>query len=212
MPLARRDSGFVPLFDGESLSGWRVAAAKNLQASSERPFAVCNGAIQARGGSDIALLWFASPAPQRYRLRVDWMLTAQDDNSGVFVAFPDPEKQGYDNPAYAGVDLGFEIQIDEIARPDGNPVHRTGAVYSFQGPDRLIATNPPDVWNRFDITIDLPQFLVEMNGELINRFQFRGDPCSPRRGLPSTPRQPRFIGLQSHTGVLHFRNISWKSL
>jgi hypothetical protein len=132
------------------------------------------------------------------------MMTAQDDNSGVFVAFPDREAQGYDNPAYTGGDLGFEIQIDELARPNRNPVHRTGAIYAFQGPDRVLAADPPGVWTRFDITIDSPEFLVERNGELITRFRFRGDPCSPHRGLPSTPRQPRFIGLQSHTGVLHF--------
>ena len=41
-----------------------------------------------------------------------------DDNSGVFVAFPDPEQQNYDNTAYVGINLGFEVQIDELGRPD----------------------------------------------------------------------------------------------
>ena len=61
-------------------------------------------------------------------------MTATDDNSGVFVAFPAPEQQGYDNTADVGVHLGFEMQIDELGRPDGAPSHRTGAIYSLKGP------------------------------------------------------------------------------
>jgi hypothetical protein len=52
-------------------------------------------------------------------------MTAPDVNSGVFLAFPDPTKEGYDNTAYGGVNFGFEIQIDELARPDNAP-HRRG--------------------------------------------------------------------------------------
>ena len=62
------------------------------------------------------------------------MMTAFDDNSGIFVNFPDPTQQGYDNTAYVGVNFGFEVQIDELARPDNAAIHRTGAIYSFKGP------------------------------------------------------------------------------
>ena len=30
--------------------------------------------------------------------------------------------------------FGFEVQIDELARPDNALIHRTGAIYSFKGP------------------------------------------------------------------------------
>ena len=32
------------------------------------------------------------------------------------------------------VNFGFEVQIDELARPDNAAVHRTGAIYGFKGP------------------------------------------------------------------------------
>jgi len=38
------------------------------------------------------------------------------------------------------------------------------------------------------------------------------DNQSPQRGLPSTPQQPRFIGLQTHTGQVLFRRIQRKAL
>jgi len=60
------------------------------------------------------------------------VVDAPDDNSGVFVAFPYPEQRSYDNTAYVAIDLGFEIQIDELARPDGASIHRTGAIYAFK--------------------------------------------------------------------------------
>jgi maltooligosyltrehalose trehalohydrolase len=45
---------------------------------------------------------------------------------------------------------------------------------------------------------------------VVNQFHFTGDRQSPRRGLPSTPQDPRFIGLQTHTGRLFFRGIQWR--
>ncbi|MGF9760163.1 hypothetical protein AAII07_33745 [Microvirga sp. 0TCS3.31] len=47
------------------------------------------------------------------------------------------------------------------------------------------------------------------NGQVINNFHFTGDPQSPDRGLPSTPQDPRFNGLQTHTGRVLFRRIQW---
>jgi Domain of Unknown Function (DUF1080). len=108
-----------------------------------------------------------------------------DDNSGVFVAFPNPEQQNYDNTAYVGINFGFEIQIDELARPDNALIHRTGAIYSFKGPtDGPLNVHPVGEWNSFEITVDPPDFTVALNGQVVNQFHFTGDPQSPQRGLP----------------------------
>jgi len=56
---------------------------------------------------------------------------------------------------------------------------------------------------------------IERDGRLKIEYgmqRFTGDPQSPQRGLPSTPQQPRFIGLQTHTGQVLFRRIQWKAL
>jgi hypothetical protein len=131
----------------------------------------------------------------------------------VFVAFPHPEQQNYDNTAYVGVNFGFEVQIDELARPDGAAIHRTGAIYSFKGPtDGPLLVRQPGEWNDYEIVVDGATFTVTLNGQIVNVFKFTGDPQSPRRGLPSTPKEPRFIGLQTHTGIVRFRRIRWKAL
>jgi 3-keto-disaccharide hydrolase len=60
--------------------------------------------------------------------------------------------------------------------------------------------------------LDGADFTVALNGQVVNRFHFAGDPQSPRRGLPSTAAEPRFIGLQTHTGRVLFRHIQWRAL
>ena len=213
-PAFVADGGFTLLFDGTGIGDWRMSTIRN-QPGRDDPgrFLVRRGAFEAQPGSDIGLLWLNRPTPPRYVLRLQWMMTAADDNSGIFVAFPHPEMEGYDNTAYVGVNFGFEIQIDELARPDNAPIHRTGAIYSFKGPtDGPLAVHPPGEWNDYEITVDGADFTVTLNGQLVNRFHFAGDPQSPRRGLPSTPQEPRFIGLQTHTGRVLFRRIQWRTL
>ena len=176
-------------------------------------FRVRRGALETRTGSDLGLLWLTRPTPASYMLRPQWMMTAFDDNSGGFLGFPDPRSQGYDNTAYVGVNFGFEIQIDELARPDNAPIHRTGAVYSFKGPtDGPLVVRPLGEWNQYEITVAGSDITVALNGQTVNRFHFTGDAQSPRRGLPSSPGDPRFIGLQTHTGRVLFRNIQWKEI
>jgi 3-keto-disaccharide hydrolase len=72
--------------------------------------------------------------------------------------------------------------------------------------------HPPGEWNDYEITADDANFTVTLNGQVVNRFYFTGDPQSPLRGLPSTAAAPRFIGLQTHTGAVLFRRIQWKAL
>ncbi len=213
-PAFVAEAGFETLFDGVSLGDWRMSTIRN-QPGRDNPgaFLVRRGALEGHPGTDLGMLWLTRSAPPRYVLRLQWMMTAPDDNSGVFVAFPHPEQEGYDNTAYVGINFGFELQIDELARPDNAPIHRTGAIYSFKGPtDGPLIVNPVGEWNDYEITVDGLDFTVALNGHVVNLFHFTGDPQSPRRGLPSTAQEPRFIGLQTHTGTVLFRHIRWNAL
>jgi choline dehydrogenase-like flavoprotein len=208
------DNGFQSLFDGQGLGDWRMSTIRN-QSGRDNPgtFVIRRGALESRPGTDLGLLWLNRPTPPRYVLRLEWMMTAPDDNSGVFVGFPNPEGEGYDNTAYVGVHLGFEVQIDELARPDGATIHRTAAIYALKGAtDGPLVVHPIGEWNQYEITVDGADYTVALNGTVVNRFHFAGDPQAPRRGLASTPQEPRFIGLQTHTGRVLFRHLQWRAL
>jgi hypothetical protein len=139
------------------------------------------------------------------------MQFAPNDNSGVFVRFPDPNSKGYNNTAFVGVDFGFELQIDQTAAPTGNPIHGTGAIYNFAAPNNpgALPVRPLGMWNTYEISVQGQTYTVTLNGTQITTFNFAvgSDAAHPERGLPSTAAVPRFIGLQTHTGGVAFRNI-----
>src|SRR5581483_4829663 len=122
------------------------------------------------------------------------------DNSGVFVRFPNPEEQGgYDNPAKSAVELGFEIQIDERGRPDGDPVRRTGAIYNCAEQELSLRAAMMEEWNLFEIRVQDQLYEAYLNGQGVSRFVNR----QQERGRI----EPAFVGLQSHSGNVCFRNI-----
>src|SRR4029077_12614188 len=91
-------------------------------------------------GAEIWLLFYAATAFSDFTLRLQFRLDSRGDNSGVFVRFRDPRQPapaGINDPriaanaAWLAVDTGFEIQIDETARPDQADKHRTGAIYDI---------------------------------------------------------------------------------
>jgi len=213
-PAPVADPGFTLLFDGATLNGWQMSTIRN-QPGRDNPgrFVVKRGALESQPGTDLGLLWHTTPTPRNFVLKLEWLLTAPDDNSGVFIRFPDPEGEGYDNTAWVGVNLGFEIQIDEVARPDGAGIHRTGAIYTFKAPGTPLAARNLGEWNQFVITANEQIYDVVMNGvPIISGWQFTGDPAFARRAKPSTTSEPRFIGLQTHTGRVLFRNVQMKPL
>jgi hypothetical protein len=158
-------------------------------------------------GDGLGLLWCTTPTPADFTLRLEWMRTRDDDNSGVFVLFPHPDSKGYENTAWVGVDFGFEVQIDE--KGDA-PVHRTGAIYDQAGQTLTqIPALPPGRWNEFEIRVQGQSYKVFLNGTQVAAFTFvpGSDAFHPDRALPGTAGVPRYVGVQAHTGRVLFRKI-----
>ncbi|MGH9694092.1 MAG: 3-keto-disaccharide hydrolase, partial [Bryobacteraceae bacterium] len=176
-------------------------------------FLIADGALEAATGTDLGLLWHTTPTPANFILKLEWKTWKSDDNSGVFVRFPNPNGKSYDNTAFVGVDFGFEVQIDSLGQPDGAGIHKTGAIYNFQAPTSIPAS-PLGQWNVYEIRVEAQHYTVKLNGTSITDFTFTAgsDAAHPNRGLPSTAAIPRFIGLQTHTGRVAFRKIQLKAL
>ncbi|MHA4772975.1 ThuA domain-containing protein [Streptomyces sp. MSC1_001] len=182
----RPETGYAAL-TGDSLSGWTQAGPGG--------FTHADGTASSYGG--MGLLWRPTGLPSnRYSLKLDWKMQG-DDNSGVFVGFPDPAG----NP-WTAVTEGYEIQLDAT----DTPARSTGSIYNAQAPDlttRDRVLNPPGLWNTLEIVVDAPRILVHLNGEKIN--DFTGDP----RRLAGT-----LIGLQNSSAKDHisFRDVRIRSL
>jgi choline dehydrogenase-like flavoprotein len=204
--------GFQLLFDGVSPTNWQMSTIQNQPPGRDNPgtFIVVDGVLQSVPGNDLGLFWCKTPTPPDFILKLEWRRSQADDNSGVFIRFPDPNSKGYDNTAFVGVNFGFEVQIDELGAPDGAAIHKTGAIYNE--PIQTLTQQPAKPlgeWNEYEIRVQGQTYTVLLNGTQVTTFQN----TNPNRGLPSTPTTPSFIGLQVYPGKhVAFRNIRIKAL
>jgi choline dehydrogenase-like flavoprotein len=195
---AGAEQGFTPLFNGHGLRGWSMRGGGG--------FRVVDGALESfNDTSELGLLWCHRPTPRDFILRLQWRTFSSDANSGVFVRFPDPDGRSYANPAWVAVHFGFEIQIDDLGRPDGADIHKTGAIYNE--PTQILSLQPPrpvGQWNDYEIRFQGQDYTVVLNGNTVSRF------TNPHagRGVASTAKVPSYIGLQAYLGQrVQFRNV-----
>lgn len=183
--------GFVPMFDGKTLDGWKTTG---------------NWIVEEDGSVSL------HPRPgesgwQRYdayltteRKYKDFVIDLEfkiekTGNSGVFLRVGDPLSQ---------VDTGFEVQIlDTHGKP--NPGHHDcGGVIRTAGPSKNMA-KPAGQWNRYTITCDGNHLIVVLNGEQIHDLE-----------LDKTPMKDRpaegYIGFQDEAKRVWYRNVRIKEL
>ena len=146
-------------------------------------FGRAGNVVTSAGG--MGMLWHEKPF-EDFLLLLDWRVGREQDNSGVFVRFPDPG----DDP-WVAVRQGYELQICDAAEPK----HRTGSVYSFKGASS-VPTKPVGEGNHYAIEVRGQRYRVRVNGVLVT--EFTGDRS-----------QAGHIGLQNHDpdSRVSFKNI-----
>lgn len=176
---------FTLLFDGKSLDGWKMTGEGNFIVMENEK------ALLSEGG--MGLLWYTKKKYNDFILKLEWKVLHKDDNSGVFVRFPDPD----DDPQIA-VNNGYEIQIDDLGKPDGAEIHKTGAIYNFAAPSNVVS-KPVGQWNNLEIKVLKHNYTVIINNQKITDF-------SGNRQLEG------YVGLQNHDNKskVSFRNIRIK--
>ena len=108
----------------------------------------------------MGLLWYTKKKYKDFILKIDWKVNRRNDNSGVFIRFSDP-----DNDPWIAVNTGYEIQIDDLAMPDGNPIHKTGAIYNFAAPSNNKSDNS-GIFVRFPYPDNDPMVAVNKGYEI----------------------------------------------
>jgi type 1 glutamine amidotransferase len=220
--------GFVPLFNGKDLAGWKVPDGDNGH------WKVVGGVIDYDAGSEAAgdkNLW-TERAYGDFVLRLDWRLKeAPFVNKNIPYILPD----GTHAKAFDGKELKLSLPDADsgvFLRGDGRfqaniwcwPIG-SGEMYSIRTdprtpPDlraavtpRHQADNPVGEWNRFEITVKGKTVKVVLNGTTV----------IPTATIPDLPEKGR-LALQHHgsrnkqgewTGppsLVQFKNILIKEL
>ena len=189
------DEGFVSLFDGKSLEGWSSVGGKPDNWSVQDGVLVTKG----QGGGWLSTNKMYSD----FVLKLEYRLGPRG-NSGVFLRAP---HQG--DPAYTGMEIQI-LDDDADAYKDLKPFQYTGSVYGVIAAKRG-HTKPPGQWNAMEITTKGPRVTVKLNGETIVDGSVE-DHSEAFAEHPGLKRKDGYIGLQSHSEPLEFRDIQIKEL
>jgi hypothetical protein len=179
------DPGFVPLFDGQTLTGWHAMGQEDWHAE--------NGVLWTEGKGG----WLRTE--RRYAdfvLRLEYRVT-KGAASGIFLR---AAEQG--NPAFTG----FEIPLlDDAGQP--TDLHSTGAVYGAVIPLYSVGRAAGE-WNQVEITCAGRRLTVYLNGNRIHKIDFDNPAYvfAEQRPLSRVPNEG-YLGLASHTNRVDYRSL-----
>jgi hypothetical protein len=224
---AEKKDGWLLLFDGKSLDGWRGFQMQGIPAG----WTVEDGAIHfvppketaagsiAPGATATA---GASSEPQRadlitvkqyqdFELQIEWAISA-GGNSGIFFHVSETTPRTYET--------GPEFQVlDNAGHQDGKkPETTAGSNYALHAPVKDV-TFPVGAWNQARIKVFGPRVTHTMNGTklleytlwspewkaLVAKSKFG---AMPEYGLNKTGH----IALQDHGNEVKYRNIKIRPL
>lgn len=192
---------WVQLFNGKDLTGWVV------ESGNARQWDVQTHEIIAKSRDWKTQTWVLTEKDYSdYTLRLEFSVD-EGTSSGVAIRATPGEKQ---DPT--GVTIHPMIKLTDQARWPKEPLGTTHWVSSgerFINPQQPADLHPG--WNRMEIEVKGEALRVSVNGRVIIDTKLA---AAPGAGLitPGLNRQKGRVGLQAHTGTVHFRNVEIKEL
>ncbi len=204
LTAAESEAGWVLLFDGVTLDGWRMYES----ATPPQGWGVEDGSLIRTGsGGDIV----TEGVFEDFELTLEWRVEAAG-NSGIFYRAALGEEWVYHSAP--------EMQVLDDAghRDGGDPLTSAGANYGLHPAPRGVV-RPAGEWNRARIVVDGDRVEHWLNGEQVVSYVL-GSPeweslvaASKFSEWPPYGRAPRgHIGLQDHGDPVWFRNIKIREL
>jgi len=186
-------SGWIPLFDGKSLDGWRA---------SENPatFTVENGMIVVKGPR--AHLFYEGPVRdhnfKNFELQVE-VMTTPGSNSGIFF------HTEYQETGWPG--KGYEVQVNNTH----TDWRKTGSLYAVQDVKEIPAKD--NEWFTEHITVQGKKVTIKVNGKTLVEY------TEPEPGAAIVENPARAISsgtfaLQGHDpeSKVYYRKVLVKPL
>jgi hypothetical protein len=188
-----RGAGIECLFNGRDLTGWTAVGSH-----ADQGWAVANGCLVCSGKHHS---WLRSAREYGdFRLQLEYQVS-DGANSGVYVHVPSDGNHHRDQASLPPA--GFEIQIldDRASRYAGLKDYQFSAsLYDIAGASPRVS-KPAGAWNTLEIECVGSHVVVVHNGVRVV------DARPERYPLLALRNKRGYLGLQSHNGLVHFRNI-----
>lgn len=200
--------GFVALFNGKDLSGWKGLLKRPYDNPSKRATLGANerASLQEKANESMTAHWHAENGEIVFDGKGESLCTAKDyGDFEMLVDWKIPPKG--DSGIY--VRGSPQVQIWEPHSPGQfNPIDGSGGLYNNQKPENprhplKSADKPVGEWNRFRILMVGEKLHVYLNDELVVRATTLENYWERDKPIYPTGQ----IELQNHGGPLWFKNI-----
>ena len=204
---AQEEEGFVPMFNGKDLSGWRPVNVASDTFRWENGMVITTGVPTGFMATEKMY--------ENFIVELDWRHMKEGGNSGVFIwgeGLPAPGVPYARGIEVQVLDLGYETQnakgawksftshgdIFPIWGATMTPVDpiSPGGKRSFPSEKRV---KPSPEWNHYRIECNKGEIKLSVNGKQVTV----GRDCVPRKG---------FLCLESEGAECHFKNVRIKEL
>lgn len=187
----KKQKGWIKLFDGKTLNGWKISEPE------QKSWKVENGAIVANGPrSHLYYVGDAQPF-QNFELKVEAM-TKPGSNGGIYFHTQYQETGWPKN--------GFEVQVNQ-SHTDWK---KTGSLYDVVNYKDVIVKD--DEWYTYDIIVKGKHVTIKVNDKVTVDWEQPADRQPGKDFIRMLDKGT--IALQAHDpkSVVYYRNIMIKSL
>lgn len=209
-PQIDRHQGWVSLFNGKDLDGWKITDVRG--GTEPNAWVVKDGCITRKAKGYLA----STGQYGDFILDLEFKVGPKT-NSGIFLRY---------DPTYAAGEKIYwwngllEVQLFDSFGKTQTDKHDCGALYDLLAP-KPNTMHPPSQWNRITITAKGSRIAIVLNGARVVDANLDdwtqaeknpdGTPNKYHKPMKDVPRRGQLV-LQDHPGEIFFRNIHLKPL
>jgi 3-keto-disaccharide hydrolase len=185
---AQAESGFAPLFDGQTLHGWKI------KEGPESAFYVNDGAIVVHDSAGFPT-WLSSETQyENFDFRGEFYIKGWM-NSGIYIHAPEHGRN-----IWCGMKINIFQDHEDPPKPES-----MGSIFPLVPPLKINVKNKGE-WNSFRILMDWPKLQVWTNDELIQDLNVESHPDLRHR------LRRGYLGFESLSYANRFRNLRIREL
>ncbi|MEX2574452.1 MAG: DUF1080 domain-containing protein [Balneolaceae bacterium] len=220
------DAGWILLFNGETLDGWRGHGRDGLP---DGHWQVDDGNLMKIATADVERAEDGQPLRggdllynrpfENFELSFEWKVSPEGNSGIKYNVSNERASANSSEPSYGA--LGFEYQIlDDDHHPDGDPNILTAGLYDLIPPGTNAELNPAGSWNTGRILYNGNYGAHWLNGEKVLEYELETNmmnrllQTSKWGDLPDfgNRRSEGYIVLQDHGDSVWYRNIKLREL